>query len=126
MTVKAFLAAAAVLYAAFGLVFLISPDTLMGMHGANLNAGGILLGRVLGASLLAMALVFWGVKDCGRDAQASALYGGIVYNAIDLVAGYHAISAGVLNTMGWGLVALHVVLLAGFGYFAFAGKRQAA
>ena len=126
MTVKTFLAVAAGLYAAFGLVFLIAPDTLTGMHGATLNPVGILLGRVLGASLLAMALVFWGAQDLGHDAQASALNGGIVYNAVCIVAGYNAITAGVVNSMGWGLVALHIVLLAGFAYFAFAGRRQAA
>ena len=126
MTVKAFLAVAAGLYAAFGLAFLIAPGTLMDMHGATLNPGGIVLGRVLGASLVAMALVFWGAQDLGHDAQAAALYGGIVYNAVGIVAAYNAIATGVINTMGWGLVAYHVVMLAGFAYFAYAGRRQAA
>ncbi len=121
--VKMFLTAVAVLYSVFGLVFVLLPETLMGLHGASLNGAGSLIGRVLGASLLAMAVTFWGLKDLSREAQNPAIYGGIVYNAIDIVVGYQAVTNGVMNAMGWGLVGFHVVLLAGFIALAVADKR---
>ena len=123
MTTSRFLTAVAVLYAIFGAAFVVAPDALMTLNGAPLNSGGVLLGRVLGASLLGFALIYWSVKDHAREAVQPMLYAGLVYNSIDIVVGYHAITTGVMNSLAWGLVTLHVLLTLGFAYFAIAKAK---
>ena len=123
MSTKLFFAVVAAINAFFGLAFLILPDDLMGAHGAILNPAGVLLGRVLGASLLGSAMVFWGLRNQSREAMLPALYGGIVYNVIDVVVGLFAVTGGILNAKGWALVIVHAALAAGFCYFTFAQRK---
>jgi hypothetical protein len=113
----------AVSCAVFGAVFLTIPDILLAAHGASLNSGGVLLGRVLGASLLGMACIFWGLRGQTSAAQWPALLAGVIYNGLDVVVGTQAVIGGVLNGKGWGLVIFHALLASAFGYFALMRNR---
>lgn len=114
---------AAVLYAIFGLGLLLVPEPFMAVYGVQLAASGAFMSRILGAALLGFALVFWwGRNAASSDLMTALMRASLVYNVIDLPIVIQASLAGTMNALGWGPVVLHIVLAAGFGYFAF-GRR---
>ena len=55
-----------VIYAAisliFGIGFLFSPNLILSMYGLELDALGIFLARILGAAMLALAVLTWSTR----------------------------------------------------------------
>lgn len=113
---------AAILYVGFGIGLLIIPVQFMAMYGVGLNPGGAMMARILGSALIGFALLFYWMRNDGRDTLMSVLRASFVYNVVDFFVVLSATLGGVMNAMGWMPVGLHVFLAAGFGYFAFMKK----
>lgn len=126
MTHGVWLAVAAVFYAVFGLGLLFAPGPFMSVYGVALGAGGQIMARILGSALASLALMFWIYRGYDPRAVRPVLVTGLLYNLVDLGVVLSATLAGTMNAMGWGPVALHLFLAAGFGYFAFAGGASKA
>jgi hypothetical protein len=119
----AFLAIAAVIAALFGVGFLLAPERVVALYGGTLSPAGAVVGRILGSSLIAIAIMFWASREqLGADVLRAVLIAGPVANALDLVIMLHATVSGIVSGLGWTSVILHILLAAGFGYFAF-GRR---
>jgi hypothetical protein len=111
---------ATVVYGVFGLGLLIVPAAFMSTYGITLDPAGAFMTRILGSALIGFALLFWWGRNDGDSAMMNGvLRASVVYNVIDLPVVLHAVLTGMMNAMGWVPVILHVVLAAGFGYFAF-------
>jgi len=118
-----FLAIAAVVAALFGLGFALAPERVVALYGATLTPAGVVVGRILGSSLIAIAIIFWASREQqGADVLRAVLIAGLVANALDLLIMLHATLSGIVSGLGWASVLLHILLGAGFGYFAF-GRR---
>jgi hypothetical protein len=115
-----FLAIAAAIAALFGIAFLLAPERVVALYGGTLNAAGEVVGRIGGSSLIALAIIFWAARgERGAETLRAALIAGLVANALDLLIMLHATASGIVSTLGWGSVVMHILLAAGFGYFAF-------
>ena len=118
-----FLAIAAVIAALFGVGFVLAPARVTALYGATLTPAGVVVGRILGSTLIAVAIIFWGSREQqGADTLRAVLIAGLVAHALDVLIILHATVSGIVSALGWAQVILHILLGAGFGYFAF-GRR---
>ena len=127
MNLRLFLIIVTVVSAIFGLGLLFIPGPFMAPFGLALDDGGQFMGRVAGESLIALGVIMW----FSRDGQMSsvplaALYGGATFNAIGLIVTLWAVLSNLVSSLGWVVVVLHVLLLAGFCYYAFEGRPKPA
>lgn len=114
MTIKA------VVCLVFGILFVLVPGPLMSIYGVSLGSGGALVARLYGASLLGNLLLTWFARnDAGSEALRASVLALMVYDAIGFVVALVAVLTGVMNALGWAVVALYLLLAVGFGYFQF-------
>ena len=121
MNLNTFLAIAAVVYAAFGLGLLFTPELVATIFGTSLNAGGVQAARILGAALIGYTLICWWSREAAGGLQA-VLRGNFVYNILGVLLALYVTTSGIWGQVGWVAVIIHLGLLIGFGYFAM-GKR---
>lgn len=120
MKLAPFLAVTAILHALFGAAALLIPDTMASLLGSGLDAIGIVLARVLGATLLGFAAVLWWSRNLvAAEILKGVLIGGFALNALSALVGVVAISSGGLEPRAWFGIVIRLALAAGFGYFAF-------
>lgn len=102
----------------FGTLFLAIPGPLMSLYGVTLPEGGILMARLYGASLVGNLMLTWFSRnDTGSEALRAAVLGLFVYDAIGLIVAVVAMLSGVMNALGWSVVAIYLFFTAGYGYF---------
>ncbi len=109
---------------AFGLAFLIVPAQLMGQYGVHLMPkAGIFVARLLGASMIGVGLVSWfaSARATG-DLRTNLALSFFVADALGFLVSLMAMVNGVVNSMGWSVVLIYLVLALAFGYFALVRK----
>ena len=116
-----FLIIAAVITALFGIALLLAPGQLAATYGTTFNPGGTVIARIGGSTLLAFTWVLWGARNGpGAEAMKALLVAGMVGNILNILISGQATMNGVIGYgIGCATVALHILLGAGFGYFAF-------
>jgi hypothetical protein len=98
-------------------ILLISPGTLMVVYGLTLDAAGAFLGRVLGAVLMGLALVFWSARQTlNTEFHRAAMWAGLIHNALLVVVIVVATLSGEVTWTGWPAAVLHFCLSIWFGY----------
>lgn len=125
MNLKSFIILVAIVATAYALGFLIIPKFIVGLYGVD-TAPSVILGfRFFGVALLGVGLIFWFARDC-RDSTAvrALLTGGAVSNAAGLVVAIWGTTTGIMNALGWSVVLIYIVLLAGCVYFLQLGSRH--
>lgn len=126
MTFRSLLVIKAVVCLFFGVLLLIAPGSLFGLMGAALNPGGMFTAREYGAALIGTLLLTWFAKDVrASDARGAILLNLLVYDAIGAVVTLVAILSGVLNALGWGIVAVYLFFAVGSGYLLLQRKPPA-
>ncbi len=105
----------------FGVGFVLLPGTVFGIYGIKLDAGGTMIGQLFGASFIVIATLLWFAHNAaGSEVALHAIVLAIfVGDAIGFIVALWAQLSGVTNVLGWMIVALYLVLAAGFGYFQF-------
>lgn len=126
MTFRSLLVIKAVVCLFFGVFLLVAPSSLFGLLGAALNAGGMFTAREYGAAMIGTLLLTWFAKDVkASDARGAILLDLLVYDAIGVVVTLLVVLSGVLNVLGWGIVAVYLFFAVGSGYLLLNGKRSA-
>jgi len=127
MKVKLFLAIAAVIATLYGIAFLLIPGVALVFYGdATPDAPSILAVRFYGASLLSLGLVVWFVRETSDwTALRGLLLGLSIGTAVGVVVSIWGTVTGIMNAMGWSVVLIYLVLLAGFVYYLSAGRADA-
>ena len=120
MKLKTMLVIKAIVCLVFGILFLLLPGPLMAFFGVTLGSGGIFVARLYGASLFGNLFLTWFARnDAGSEALQATVLALFVYDAIGFVVALLAVLSGVINTLGWAVVGLYLLLTLGFGYFQF-------
>jgi hypothetical protein len=118
-----FLVIAALFAAVFGVALLFTAPSFMAMHGMTLTYSGMFTAKILGASMLGLAVTYWMSRSAADSpAMSGILLGGLLVNIIQIVVALRAIMSGLANSMAWGPVVIHGFLILGFAYFSFAKK----
>jgi hypothetical protein len=117
MTFRTLLVVKAAVCLVFGVLLLLAPAALLGLLGAELGIGGMFTGREYGAALIGTLLLAWFAKDVkAYDARGAILLDLLVYDAIGMVVTLQVVVSGVLNALGWGIVAVYAFFTAASGY----------
>jgi hypothetical protein len=126
MKLRSLLLAELVIDLLFAVVLLLGPAIVLKFFGLTTGKTEVLLAQTLGAALVAFAVLCWFGSELAEAGQArAATVPLLVFNAIAFV----VMLLGVLSEVtragaAWLLVAIFLVLAAGFAYFQFAGPRE--
>jgi hypothetical protein len=93
---------------AFGLAALVAPELTISIIGGELNPLGLALLRQFGGTIIGYGLVDWFVRklEPGPMRRGVAIGNLVTFAAIAIVVSI-IISAGLLNALAWGIVAIH-------------------
>jgi hypothetical protein len=121
MKLKTFSIVWSAIYIGWGLGLLINPVSLMSIYGLTLDSGGSLMARIVGASLIGLGLTFWLNRNISSTEKSwyNLLLTSFIYNIISIPVTLMATLNGVMSSMGWIAVVLHIFLASTFGYFTF-------
>lgn len=115
-----FLSIAGIVSILMGLGALLAPQNVFGPYGITFNSELELFARGIGAFLFALGITTWYArKDEGSPALQAVLLGGFSVHLLTLYIDLMATVNGVMNSMGWSFVAIHIVFGAGFAYYLF-------
>lgn len=110
----------------FGLLLLILPVGLYQFMGASLTGGGVFAAREYGAALIGTLLLTWFARNAGEsEARRAIILDLFIYDLLGFVITTYYVLTGLMNWMGWGVVAVYLFFTIGYGYFWFAGKSPA-
>ena len=116
MKLSTFMIVSAVVYAIFGIIFIVQPNLVLApLGGMSMEPP---TEQSLGAMLIGSAVLLWFARDV-QDGQAirAIVLGNLVANALVFVVSATQQLLGVWNTPGWVLVAISLLLTLGFAYF---------
>ena len=104
-----------------GAFIVVVPALYMSIFGITIESPDtIFISRLLGAALLTYGFVAWLARDAGpSDARQAIVLGFFISIAIGFVITLVAQLTGVMNTLGWALVALYFLMGLDYGFFYF-------
>ncbi len=104
--------------AIFGIGFLFAPSLLMGPMGVKLDETSTTFARLLGTLILSIpVLLFFARKSSGTEFKRGVIYSVFVYLLLSTILLLITQLKGLMNTMGWGIVILHLAFMIWFGYY---------
>ena len=102
----------------FGVGFLLAPAAVLAPLGLTLDDTAAALARLLGSALVGFPVLLWFArKSDSLEFRRTALYALFAYYIVSTVVLVFTQMAGLMNALGWGVVAVHVVFTVSFGYF---------
>ena len=109
----------------FALGLLLVPAVLLDLFGFPNNAGTKLLGQLIGVELLVGGLVTFYAKDSTDfNTRQGINLANLVATVVGFVVSLGGVLSGAMNSTGWILVAIYLLLASGFGYFQFLGPAE--
>ena len=126
MSLKNLFLVKATLSMIFGLSFIFFSSLSMDFFGVmELRAAGVLMGRLLGAALIGMAIIAWYAQSLGAgDGRSAIINGFIATDALGFILTLMAVLDGVINAIGWVTVVVYLILALGFIYFQYILKTD--
>jgi hypothetical protein len=108
MSFRALLITKAAVCFVFGVLLLAAPAALLGLLGGSLTEAGLFTAREYGAAMIGTLLLTWFGKNVqALDARAAILLDLLVYDGIGVAVTLAVVLSGILNGLGWGIVAVY-------------------
>jgi hypothetical protein len=108
----------------FAVPMLLSPSTLMSFYGVTLSDGARVIVQFFGAVALGNAVLSWLVRDAGdSEIRQAVLLAFFIHWSVGFIVALIGMLGGAMNSLGWGLVLICLILAIFFGYFRF-GRRS--
>lgn len=109
----------------FALGLLLVPAVLLDLFGFPNNAGSKLLGQLIGVELLVGGLVTYFAKDSTDfNTRQGINLSNLIACVIGFIVSLGGTLSGAMNSLGWVIVAIYLLLALGFGYFQFLGPAE--
>ena len=123
MKLKTVFLFSAVMALLFGVGLILTPSNVAEMYGLDVTPATTHTAQLLGAAFLSIGLISYTARNMdvqsAKPITMSLFYG----NTIGLIVEIKDKLGGVTNEMGWLSVAIYLILVIGFGYFAFIKKE---
>lgn len=104
--------------AIFGIGFLCAPGLLMSPMGVTLDETSTTFARLLGTLILSIpVLLFFARKSSGTEFKKGVVYSVFIYLLLSTILLLISQLNGLMNSMGWGIVILHLAFMIWFGYY---------
>lgn len=110
----------------YGLGLLLIPGQLFSFYEVPQDAASTLMGRLFAAALIGLGLVAWLARGIDESAARRAVVPSFLIGAlVGLIVSAHGVYSGVMNTLGWSVVIIYLLLVLGFAYFQFSKPKTA-
>ncbi len=110
----------AIAAAVFGVSFVLWPGQVLSQYGHSADAALEYLGQLVGAALIAFAVLTWSARSAPDSvARRAILLSMFIGDATAFIVALIAQLGGVENELGWSTVSIYLLLALGFGYFRF-------
>ena len=124
MKLKTLLIIKAIVCLCLGIPILLFPNFIYSIFGATLAAGGVFAAREYGASMMGNLMLTWFARNSQEsDARWAIVLALFVYDAVGFIIALIAIISGAINSLGWLIVLLYLLLALGFGYFLLPKRK---
>ncbi len=117
MTIKTFFTIIAILALVHGIGFVLVPEQVAASYGLATSPPTVLMGRLFGAALLALGLIFWFARDGSSETVRIVFIATVIANTVGLIIVLMGTMAGTMNSMGWIAALIYLFGAAGSGYF---------
>jgi len=109
---------ALIVEAIFGIGFVLTPGALLGPMGVTLNEIATTFARLFGSAIISFPILLWFARKSDKaEFRKGVVKSLFVYYLVSTILLLITELRGQMNTMGWSVVILHVVLTVWFGYF---------
>lgn len=120
MKLQHLLVFAAIVSILYGLGLLLIPAQLFSFYGVAQSAEATLMGRLFSGALLGLGLVAWFARGIDASATRQAVVPSFLIGAlVGLIVSAHGVYSGLINSLGWSVVIIYLLLVLGFAYFQF-------
>ena len=104
----------------YGIILVLSPATMLSLHGVAQDPGTRLMGQYFGSALIGIGLLTWLARNVAdSEAQGAIILALLIANVIGIVISVLGTVSGPMNAVGWSAVAICVLLALGCGSFQF-------
>ena len=116
MKLKTLMSIKAVICLFFGVAYIVNPAIIASWYGMTLSVSGLFMARLFGQVFVLLALLLWLARNTSESTTqkafgVSVLLGDLIGFVISLL----AVLNGTINSLGWLVVALYLLLGLGFG-----------
>ena len=119
MKLSNFLIVKAIISLVFGIGFVLVPAAVMPLYGVTLDPIGILMARFVGACLIGIGLICWFDRSADHDALQGITLALFIGDTVGFIVALLGQLSGLMNALGWVIVAIWLLLALGLGYFRF-------
>jgi len=125
MKLSSFFVVKAIICFLFGIGFIVVPTTVGGWFGITLDPDGVLMARFFAAFLIGIGLILCLCRKADWNLLKNITLSLFVADTIGFIAALVGQLAGVMNALGWIIVAIWFLLALGLGYFQFSKPSKA-
>jgi hypothetical protein len=119
MKLSNFLVVKAIISLAFGIAFVLIPAAVMSLYGITLDSTGVFMARFIGACLIGIGLICWFDRSADHEALQGITLALFVGDTVGFIIALLGQLSGLMNALGWVIVAIWLLLALGLGYFRF-------
>jgi len=119
MKISNFLMVKSIISLSFGIGFAVIPAALWSIYGVTLDPTGILMTRFMAACLIGIGLICWITRNADWDTLKGITLSLCIADTIGFIVALSGQLSGIMNTLGWIIVAIWLLLALGLGYFRF-------
>ena len=104
----------------YGIILVLTPATMLSLHGVAQDPGERLMAQYFGSALIAIGLLTWFARNVAdSEAQRAIILALLIAGVIGVIVSVLGTVSGVMNAVGWSAVGIYVLLALGFAYFQF-------
>jgi hypothetical protein len=104
----------------FGIGFIFAPDLLLGPMGVTLDEAAKTFARLFGSAIISFPfLLYFARKSTNLEFKKSVINSMFVYYFVSTILLLITQLNGQMNSMGWSVVGLHMILTLWFARFLF-------
>jgi hypothetical protein len=119
MKLSSFLVVKAIISLAFGIGFVAIPAAVWSIYGVTLDSPGVFMTRFVGALLIGVGLICWFTRNAETNTLNSIILSLCICDTIGFVVALCGQLSGIMNNLGWIVVAIWLFLALGLAYFRF-------
>ena len=111
--------------AIFGIGFLFVPGLMMDPMGVTLDETSTTFTRLFGSLIISIpVLLFFARKSASSEFKRGVVYCIFIYLLASTIILLITQLNGLMNTMGWSIVILHLVFMLWFGYYLIKPEKR--
>jgi hypothetical protein len=119
MKLSTFLMVKAIICFLFGIGYLAIPTTVGSWYDITLDSDGVMMSRFFAALLIGIGLILWLCKNADWTLLKVVALSLCIADTIGFVVALVGQLTGIMNALGWIIVAIWFILALGLGYFRF-------